>query len=215
MVDHLANLLALRALAAGLVVASTGETEIEATPTGFARAAGSFLADGFAVGMEVEPVGFASAVPAIVTGLSDLEMHTLGGQAPEAAAPSRALSVGLPSGRAWENARFTPQEGRWFAEEDYLPGPAREPVRGIVEGEPMYVLKLYSPPEYGVAALYTVSGALLDLYRPGMQIPLSTGDVLHVRTNPAPYRGQLTQRNGRALVVVTIPTRTMTANILP
>lgn len=216
MLNHFANLLALRARALTVSVATTGSITMEATATGFARAAGSFVTDGFAVGMEVVPSGFAVNAPAVVTGVLPLAMTVRGGRAPEAAAGGRSLTVGLPVLRAWENApAFTPEDGRPFVEEDYLAGPVREPVPGVVEGDPMYVLRLYGPQGVGTMAAYTLSDALLDVFRPRTQISLPSGDVLHVRGNPAPYRGQLTIRNGRSLIVVTIPLRILTDNILP
>jgi hypothetical protein len=212
-VDHLANLLALRAVASGLLVATTGPAELSATATGFARTSGSFVADGFAVGMEVEPLNFASAVPGFVVGVSALILTTLQPQTPEAAAGGRTLRVGLPLMRAWENATaFVPDDGRPFVEEDYVPGPEREIVPGVMETDPLYVLRLYFPSGFGVAGPYAVADALKRRYRPRQQMALSTGYVLKVRESPAPYRGQLTQRNGRAMIPVTIPCRTLTAN---
>lgn len=200
-------------------VATTGEVDapgLEVTATGYARTDGSFVADGFSVGMEVVPSGFPSATPSVVTEVSALALRVRSPQAPAAAAGGRSLTVGLPVMRAWENApTFTPEEGAPFVEEDYLPGPAREPVPGVMEGDPMYVLRLYGAQGVGTMAAYALSDALLGVFRPRLQMVLPNGDALHVRGNPAPYRGQLTIRNGRSLIVVTVPLRILTANILP
>ena len=217
MIDHLANLLALRALATSLSVATTGVTTLAATATGYTRAAGSFTADGFAVGMEVVPSGFAANTPGVVTEVTALSLAVDGGRSAEAAAPGRMLVVGLPALRAWENIDFEPELERWYVEEDYVPGPVRTMTvgeRGVIEGDPQYVLKLYAPQGRGVTALYGLADGLLRVFAPHTALPLPSGDELRVRGNPAPYRGQLVAREGRALVVVTVPLRVRTLNVI-
>lgn len=220
MFSHLAALLACRGRALTLSTCTTGSTSLSATTTGYARAAGSFVADGFAVGMEVTGSGFsvtANNGARVVTAVSALALSCTG-CATEAAAVGKTIASGLPTLRAFENVTLTPVAGQWFVEEDYLPGPASQFTtgpRGWIEVTPQYVLKLYAPPGTGATALYKAADALLTLFAPRTAITLSTGDVLRVRTDVAPYRGQLLQdAAGFAVVVITVPLRGETANTI-
>ena len=60
MISNSAVLLALRNRALSLVVATTGSVSLSATATGYARAAGSFVTDGFKVGMDLTATGFTT-----------------------------------------------------------------------------------------------------------------------------------------------------------
>ena len=220
MIDHAAVLLALRGRALTLSVCTTGSVSLSATTTGYARATGSFVADGFAVGMEVTGAGFSTAAnngARVLTAVSALAL-TCAGCTTEADAAGKTISVGLPALRAWENVDFTPTAGRWFLEEDYLPGPAEQitlGARGAIESLPQYVLKLYGVAATGPTALYKAADALLTLFAPRAALVLSSGDVVAVRTNPAPYRGQLLPaESGWSVIAVTIPCRTRSANTI-
>jgi hypothetical protein len=217
MIDHLANRLALRTLAASLSVATTGSATLSATTTGYARASGSFVTDGFVVGMEVTPVGFTELTPCVLTAVSALALTVDGGRAAEASGAGRSLTAGLPSLRAWENVDTPVVQGRWWVDEDYLPGPAGVVTLGPlaeIEGDPMYVLKVYGRAGMGAAALDKTTNALLSLFAPGKALALSTGDVLRVRTNPAPYAGQIVQSQYGPRSTITVPLRIRTANII-
>jgi hypothetical protein len=215
-IDHLANVLALRAQAIGMsAVASTGSTTLTATTTAYTRAAGSFITDGFLVGMEVVPAGFATNTPRIVATVSALSMTVVGSLTAEASGAGRSLTVGFPPLRAWENSEFGPTANRWYVEEDYLPGPGAIQTLGAMaqlQYEPMYVLRLYGIANTGIGALYKVSGAILNRFAPGYSMAVGS-DSLRVRTNPAPYRGQvMSATNGHARTTITIPLRLRTAN---
>lgn len=215
MIDHLANLLALRAVAASLTVATTGATTLASTVNGYTRTAGSFLTDGFAVGMEVVPTGFVDTTAGLVTAVTALQLTIRGGRGVEAGAAGRSLVCGLPERRGWEGIELSDLEGRWRVDEDYLPGPARIITIGRfgqVEYSPMYVLKVYAPGGFGVAGSYKVADGLLRVFPPQLAMPLSSGDVLRVRGDPAPYRGQLMASGGKGVIVVTVPLWLRTAN---
>lgn len=237
MFSHLAALLACRGRALTLSVNTTGSTSLSATTTGYARAAGSFVADGFSRGDEIAVSGFATAanngqgiIKDVTAGAITLDSAYTVTLTPagyvvaartlvtEAAAAGRTISVGLPALRAFENVALTPVAGKPFVEEDYLPGPANQFTtgpRGWIEVTPQYVLKLYAPPNTGVTALYKAADALLTLFTPGTALTLSTGDVLRVRTDVAPYRGQLLQdAAGFAVVVITVPLRAESLNTI-
>lgn len=221
MVDDLVNLLALRARLETLVVATTGTTTLGADADGFTRSAGSFVDDGFRVGMEVVPSGFTDNTPGIIESVSDLALGIRDGRTVEVAASGRSLTVGLPVGRAWENVNYVPTPGEWYVDEDYLPGPGSVETFGGTGGdmqvEPMYVLTLNGMSGDGAGALYRVATAILHLFPPRLALPVATGDVLRVRSDVAPTRGQLRLdpvNPARALVTVTIPLWMRTANTI-
>ena len=68
--------LALRARAEGLVVCTTGVMALAATTSGYTRASGSFVADGFAIGQEIVPASFATNTPRVVKAVSALTLTT-------------------------------------------------------------------------------------------------------------------------------------------
>ena len=216
MLDHLAAQLALRTQLLTLAVCTTGSTSLSATATGYARAAGSFLADGFAAGMEITPSGFTANTVDTITAVTALTLTTKSARAVESVSSGRTIAVALPASRAWENMDFTPVAGVPFVEEDYVPGPVTQitvgPL-GQVETTPLYVVKLYGVANTGAGALARYATAVLTLFPPRFNVTLSTGDVLRVRTDTAPYRGQLQQATpGFAVVTVTIPLRGRSSN---
>lgn len=219
MISHTAALIALRTQALTLSVCTTGATTLTATTGGYSRAdGGSFLTDGFAVGMEITPTGFAANTVDVLTGVTATTLTTRNARAAETGAAGRTIAVGLPALRAWENVDFTPTAGRWFVDEDYLPGPAEQitlGALGAIETLPQYVLKLYGTANAGASALYKVADALLALFAPRRTLTLSTGDTIAVRTSPAPYRGQLLPaESGWSLIAVTVPLRSRSANTI-
>jgi hypothetical protein len=220
MVSHLAVLLALRGQALTLSVCTTGAQSLSATTTGYARAAGSFVADGIVVGAEILASGFTTPAnngSRVVTAVAATTI-SCAGCATEAAAAGRTISVGLPAARAWENVAYTPVAGTWYVDEDYLPGPVQAITLGpgaSIETLPQYVLTLYGLANTGTTALYKTADALLTLFAPRTALVLSTGDVVTVRTSPAPYRSQLIPADaGWSAIVVTIPCFTRSANTI-
>src|SRR5690242_16227481 len=106
--DLLAVHLALRNRALAVSVTTTGLTSLAATTTGYTRVAGSFIADGFQVGMELLAAGFAGTGNAgykVVLGVSagTLTVRSLpdATMATEAATGDEILTVGLPILRAY------------------------------------------------------------------------------------------------------------------
>lgn len=217
MADNLAILNAVRSRAATLVAATTGSTTLESTATGYARTAGSFVADGFYAGMEVTPSGFAHSTPGLINRVTDLTLTIDGGRPVEAAAPARQLLVGLPAIRLYENVGGDLIDRRWAVDEDYLPGPRTLVTMaggGEVDLEPVYVLKVYGVAGRGPEALYRLTDELLELFAPASYMVAAGGAVVRVRGQPAPYRGQLIPEGaGHALITVTIPLWVRAANI--
>lgn len=223
MIDHRANLLALRARLLGLSVCTTGAIALSATSTGYARAAGSFITDGFAVGMEVLASSFANGQNnglSVITGVTALALivNKVGGTVVETAG-TRTLAVGLPSTRIWENVQAVPAQGSPYLEEEYTPGPA--PVvttlspNGRILARPQYDLRIYGVSNDQIGAPYRYADAILALFPPEQLIALSNGDFLHVRADVAPNRGSLRQDSpGYACVPISIPLRLYTLNAI-
>lgn len=217
MIDEVQMQLALRSKAMTLVVATTGSTSLSATSTGYARAAGSFITDGFYAGMEVTPVGFPQTAVGVITAVTALTMTIAGGRTVAAAAGGRSLTVGLPSSRAWENVAFQPTAGVPWVREEFLPGPTQQVTigpLGELEATPMYALYVSVAAEMGLVGKRYVN-ALRTLFAPRTQIPLANGDTLRVRADTGPYAGQLQQSQpGFAVQPLTIPLRLRTPNAI-
>lgn len=218
--DRLAVHLALRARLLTLAVVTTGSTTLEATATGYARAAGSFLDDGFEPGMEVTPSGFASTTPGTVTAVAALTLTIDGGRTAEAAGAGRTLAVGLPSRMAWENVPLAPVVGQPFGEEEFVPTPGRARTFpadvASMEETGLYVVRVYVPQQVGTNALRRYADALVALFKAGTGLTPATGHTLRVRSDFAPWASGVrfqTDATGRAVaagwavVTVTIPWR--------
>jgi hypothetical protein len=217
LISHEALQLGLRTKALTLSVATTGSTTLSATSTGYARASGSFVTDGFKPGMELSASGFTTAANNgvhVIVAVSALAIQCED-TATEAAASGRTLSVGLPSRVAWENVAFDPPAGAPWVEEQLVPAPSRllSVSRGTVETTALYNLLIYTPEDVGVGAANGYADALIVLFAPLTDITLSTGHVARVRTDTGPYRGQMIRRKpGWVTVPVTFPLFVYTSN---
>jgi hypothetical protein len=208
--------LALRAKLLTLIVTTTGPISLAATTTGYARASGSFVTDGFAAGMEVTPVGFATNIPRVITAVSPLSLTVSGTLTAEAAAGSRSLTVGLPSQRAWENVAYQPTAGVPWVREEFLPGPTSQVTmgpQGELEGTPMYAIYVNAAAETGLTAKRYVD-ALRVLFAPRTKILVANVGTLQVRADTGPYAGQLqNSTSGFATQPFTVPLRVRSPNI--
>ncbi len=224
MIDHTSLQLAARARALTLQVCTTGLVTLSATSTGFARTAGSFVTDGFAVGMELLAAGFGvsgnntrftiTAVTALAITCAD---PVNGSPTAEAAAAGRSLTVGMPGDFAFEDIDFTPTTGRPYAEESYQPGPAINQQtlgpNGTINAYPLYLVRFYAPAGTGLHALTKPADALITLFAPRTPLTLTNGDVARVRTDVGPSRGPIREEKpGWAVVLVSIPLWLQTAN---
>jgi hypothetical protein len=234
MIDRQAALLALRGRLLTLSQCTTGAQSLSATPTGYARAAGSFVADGIVVGAEILASGFTTSanngqgvITAVTASTLTVDAYTVtavpGGYtvtarvlATEAAAAGRTVSVGLFAMRQWVNTAITPVAARPWVQEQFLPGPAQQVTlsrAGQIEVLPQYVITLYGLSGTGAGALYKLADAILSLFSPTTSLTLSTGDVLTVSTVPAPYPGQLIAADpGWSALPTTIPCTARSAN---
>jgi len=224
-IDHEEAIYALRTKVKTLsVVTATGS--FSATATDYQRAAGSFINDGYRVGMEVKGTGFSNSennAAKTITGVATSTL-TCAGNVVEVAA-SRTLAVGLPATRVWANSRSADADGvpdnieasvPYFTEE-YLPGPMAQETLGTLaqlEVLPQYIPRIFVPANTGVAAAMKHTTALLALFAPGTAFTLSvSSSTMRVRRDVAPFSGQLTQASpGFAVVPITVPLRLRTAN---
>lgn len=209
--NHLDWRLACRTRLLSLEVCATGSLSLAATTTGYTRATGSFLTDGFRVGMEVTPAGFAANPKAVITAVTAQTMTVDTARAAETSAGSRSLTVGLPSRAAWEDVKFQPTARKPFVIEQYLPGPGElitlKPS-GTVEYLPQYVVQVVTPDLTGGAASYSYADALLAHFPVGLVLTATDGADLRVRGQPAPFSSQIVPYTSGAMVVtVTIPFR--------
>jgi hypothetical protein len=213
MLDHKAGRLACRNLLATLSVCTTGSTTLVATTTGYTRPAGSFVDDGFEVGMEILPAGFATNTRQVIKNVVAGTILTEGTVAAQASGSGRSLTVGQPEYRAYTNIKYDPKQaaGRPYTEDDWLPGIST--VTGTGDGatiihEPIFVAKIYGLSERGTAALDAYSDSILTLFRPNLSIATSASQILKVKTITPPYKSGITNPSslpGRALVTVTVP----------
>ena len=238
MIDHQLATLALRNRALALSVCTTGSVTLSVTTTGYARAdGGSFLTDGFVLGMEILAAGFTAganngngiitALTATLMTVGDAYTVTLGATgytvaartlAVEAAAAGRTISVGLPAMRAWENTNLTPVTGKPYLEEDYVPATTRllsAPARnGEVEETGLYMLKWYGLSGKGVSALRKSVDALKLRYTPGTTMAAGSHTV-RVRTDTATQTGQIIPLTGGwSVLTLTVPWWAMSTNAI-
>lgn len=219
MIKHHAIQLALEQRLLTLLVCTTGSTTLSASVTGYARSAGSFIADGFGVGMELVASGFAN--PAnngvkLVTGVSALAI-TCAGTVVETAAAGRTLTVGAPSTTAYENIDYEPVTSRPFFEPQYLGGPQTQVTvgpGGDVELRPLFVVQVHVAQNVGEVAASRYADALLDHFPPRLELP-ADGHVVRVHWNPAPFRGQILRlENGFSFVSVSVPLWVRSPNVI-
>lgn len=220
MIKHDEVLRALRTALLSLEFATTGVTTLGAIATGFTRTSGSFIADGFASGMEITPFGFASTTPLVISRVEDLRLTVDTPIATQAAAANRRLVAELPAVRGWVDWPIEPVVGRPYIEEDYLFGPSEQPGVGpysTVIGEPVYVVRFYVPSGVGFLASAKYVGAMLRHFAPGKAMALASGGVVRVRTNPAPFAGQTLTRTDAprwSQNPVTVPLRLSALNTI-
>jgi hypothetical protein len=234
MLDHLAVQRACRTRLGTMLVCTTGATSLSVTATGYARTAGSFVTDGFEVGLEVRGAGFANAINngvgvitrvdplalrvslVVATYASGVRTVTRPATVAEGAAGGRTLSVGLPSFAAWENVGFVPETGIPYWDEQYVRGPASLNTigpNGRITGEPMYLPRINVQSDTSVEAPSRYAAAMINAFPPGDKIVLPNGDVLEIRGDAAPYSGQLLPNGaGFAGLLSTVPLRVRSWN---
>lgn len=217
MLDHHAALMAMRNRLLTTEIAGTGVTTLAVVGNGYTRTVGSFVTDGFTVGMEVKPAGFADNTVTVIKNVEALKITT-GSRTPQAAGAGRSLTVGIPEIRSWTNKESDPDPEFCYIEEDYVPGPVHRITSGPLgefETSPMYILRLFGKKGVGSQALDKMAGGVLSSFPPRYALDLADGTVLRVNSNPGPYRGQVRyDEDGFAFVTVTIPFWVRTRNLI-
>lgn len=218
--NHGKAILACRALLDTLEVCTVTDS-ISATTTGYARASGSFVTDGFRVGMEITPTSFTSTDNQVIKSINTAgNQITIDGAITADAAATRTLTAGLPEYRAYRNMEFKPSQaaGRPYTEEGWIRGVKN--VTGVGAGgtmihEPTYVIKHYGLSGKGDAAMDAFTDAVMLLFKPLTTITMSDGTVLRVAERPGPEASEITNppdKPGRALVTIRIPLWAQTQN---
>lgn len=233
MISNLAVADAIRTRALTLQVVNVTGT-YSATATGYARAAGSFLTDGFEVGQEIIGVGWtagANNAAKLITAVDALTITTAGytgdvgrrtlsgaGTTVEAAA-SRTLRCVLPADVEWENGDIVPGAGVPWWREEYKMSPGGRTI-GLGDGAMLnydidYFLTIFLPSKIGRRAADRYGDALLELFKPSQVVTL-TGSDLRVKALTTPWVGQFLQSvaptPGFLVVPVTVPLILWTAN---
>lgn len=122
----------------------------------------------------------------------------------------------LPEHQGWENVKLQREQGEPYVVEQYIPGPTRQITvgrDGELEITPMYQVQVHVPENEGYGTGASYADALIALFAPGTALTLDNGDVLRVRTDTGPFRGQMQRGDaGWVVVPVTIPCRLRTQN---
>lgn len=160
----------------GTTIAGTGSRgDIGATATGYVRAAGSFLADGFGVGDTVRPSGFADQTLARVLAVSDAVLVVDRDVTPESAGAAVVLDVVLPARRRFEGQPFArPKDQPWLRA---ALRPQASPLvafgsGGVIRYQGAFLVELAEPVDAGrgLARAERLAGALRRQFRPGSRI---------------------------------------------
>jgi hypothetical protein len=215
--DHTAIQLALRTQLRTLTVCTTGSKTLEATLSGYQRAdGGSFLTDGFAVGMEVTPSGFAETDRGVIAAVTATVMTLRDSHSAEAPGAGRSLTVGLPELAAWDNTHLSPEAGRPYIEEEYIPATSSllssPSTGGTAEDTGLYVIRWYGLANTGLASITNAASAILELFKSGTALSIADGTV-RVRGDIGPFRGPIRgDQPGWSVVTVTVPWRLYSTN---
>lgn len=213
MLDTNATLLALRARAKSLTAITTGLVSLSATANGYARATGSFLDDGFEVGMEITPASFGVNTADVLTGVSATLLTTKNAHATQTAS-NRTISVKLPTLRAWSNIALTdavtnqqylsdaPPSGRPYLTENFVTGQhgmVGYPDEGGDNDERgLYALTWYGLEGLGEGAIRKPVDALKRLFAPGTVL-VAAGAKIRMQRNQGVIAPQIIpQGNGWA-----------------
>ena len=132
---------------------------------------------------------------------------------------NRAQTLTTVPAPAWafEDRPFSPVAGQTYIQEQYVPATAPLVTlgnQGEIEVTGFYVLQVFAPSgtdtSKGLAETY--ANDLIALFPPGLSLTATNGQVVRVRTNPATYREQLRNVEGRSMIPVNIPFRVRTNN---
>jgi hypothetical protein len=228
MIDNRLALTACRTRLLGTTVATTGSTALSATASGYVRAAGSFLDDGFAVGHEITlATGFSgsannqatTAQGRVVTGVTATVL-TCAGNSTESAGSGKTVTVGIPFKREWDGVLLERASGFPYISDRWVPAthniitfPAQS---GQAEERGLYVVTWFGLSGKGTDAIRSGVDAIKARFTPGTTLTLSDGDVLRIRGSDAgPQAGQIIPIDGGwSYCQLTIPWIARSANVV-
>ncbi len=241
MIDEVLALTTMRSRWLSMTILTTGAQSLSATATGFARTAGSFLTDGFAIGMEVTSSDFANAAnngKGIITAVSALSMTVtkkqLGsaGGVPtvvagtanvvEVAGAGKSIAALVPMLREFDNTAVQRVAGVPLIEDRFVSAGnhlATYAAEGQAEDSGLYIVTWFGLAGQGTAAILRGTGALLQRFAPGTPMAMSDGNVIRVRgesrSEPRPQGGQIIPIDGGwAYRQVQIPWRARSRNTI-
>lgn len=215
MIDLAAAHLALRSIAEAVVVAETGSTSLAATKTGFTRATGSFVDDGFVEGMQITADGFPGAIDGTyhIASVADLAITTVEAvPASAAAAGSRSIIAGYPATRLYTNAPEQRIPVTGWSVRDAFQHSTIDAVHlgrgGATDETGLYILTLFGLIHTGTAAMYAMATALGRAFHVDLSVGLADDTTLRIGRNPGPFAGQVRHlESGVPFLVLTIPWR--------
>jgi hypothetical protein len=202
---------ALRARLTATVFATTGSVALAATASGYTRASGSFVDDGFVPGMEVTPSGFSSNVTDLITAVSATTLTTKNTHPVQASSAGRTLAVSLPARRAFDGAKLEQVPGVPSMREAFVHATGELVTSGPDGGHEShtmaYLITLYMPDVYGADPLDAMATVLTQRFASGTKV--GAGPVVSVRFNPGPFAGQALPADtpGFLYRLITVPCR--------
>lgn len=210
--------LAFRARCEALVVATTGLLNLSATAAGYKSTTGSFVDDGFAVGMEVQPSGFPDNSVGTIVRVEPLTLSIYKGRTIAAVSSGRSIVAGLPALRIWDNRSGSTDpmvpyvEGEFMEQPGFLLSATKD---GIREDRGMYVLRWYGLADFGALGLRRGVDALMARFTPHTTFSAGATDVVRLRSDFTAFASRVTQRSsGHALVTLTFPWRVYRRNAI-
>lgn len=134
----------------------------------FTRASGSWIAAGFARGMEVQAIGFTGDPRGVVTAVTAAALTTsIASPASQTVAGGGQFVVGLPIGRAWEGENFFPTDNAPYVAESVraatsaLKAIANPSGVGLAEHALECTATFFYPKGQGTIAIERMAGALM------------------------------------------------------
>lgn len=193
MISKRAARIGLQTRVLGTVIATTGSTTLAATATGYTRASGSFLDDGFLIGMEATPAGFAANGRSVIRDVSASEIVIAGARAVEVASGSRSLTAYLPARRAHDST-LDPIAGQSSLRTEFVPATletiSMAPNNGNALETFAFFVTLYAPTDAGPDLFDVTLDAVLARLSSGTIIDAGA-HTLSVMWKPGPHRGQV------------------------
>lgn len=209
MIDDVAAATAIQTRLIATVVATTGSATLSATTTGYARASGSFLTDGFVAGLEITPAGFPANAAAVVNTVSALALPTVGTHGAAVAASGRSLVAKLPARRAFDMP-LEPVADELSMRGEYVPTTndtiTMAPNNGRADEAGLYFVTLFAPTHFGPDVLRRMAKAALAQFASGTLITAGA-HTLRVPHKPGPRGSQVLPHStaGVSFVQLTIP----------